>query len=205
MPTDQTKTPSQILELPPGLTLDQLQTLVNDRIQSINDAFKLYVQNPATSDVSIGGQRIISLADPKDDLDGVNLRTLKKFGGTGGQQTVTGSGAGGPYCLYLMFDGFADDGQTSNVATINRLRDGRSPVVVSMTATFAGPSDVHGMMILDGANLLTEDLVLPAGQLGPVYSSKFALTAALRIGQGVQAIVVQSGGAAQVTMELVLG
>lgn len=205
MPTDQTKTPSQILELPPGLTLDQLQTLLNDRIQSINDALKLYVQNPATSDVDLGSQRIINLADPKDDLDGVNLRSLRKFAGTGGQQTVAGSGSSGPYCLYLMFDGFPDDGQTSPIATINRLRDGRAPVIMSMTATLAGSSDVHGKLIVDGANLLTEDLVLPAGQLGPVYSSKFALTAALRIGQGVQAIVVQSGGAAQVTMELALG
>jgi hypothetical protein len=206
MPVDPSKkTPLQIQEIPAGQSPAQLQDLLNDRIRAINDALKSYVQNPALGPVDLGTQQIVNLADPKNDLDGVNLRTLKKFGGQAVQQTVTGTGSGNaPYAIYFAFDGFPDDGTLSPIATINQQRDGRSPVIVSFTCTGAGSTDVTGNMIIDGVKLLSEDLTIPAGQLGPVYSQKIALAAALRIGQGVRAEIVLSGGCAQPTLELVL-
>jgi hypothetical protein len=203
MPVDQSKKIAlEIQELPPGaVTTD----LINDRIRSLNAALAQYVQNPARGPVDLAQFQIINLADPKNDLDGVNLRTLKKFGGTGTVEQVTGTGSGsGPYALIFAFDGFPADGEISPTATINQQRDGRAPVVVSFTCTTGGASDVKGNLVLDGVNLLSEDIVIPAGQLGPVYSQKFSLSSALKIGQGLRAIITAAGSCGQPTLELVL-
>ena len=68
-----------ILELPPGLTMEQLQALLNDRIRDLNFTLSDVVESPALENVDIGTHRVINLADPSNDLDAVNLRTLKKF------------------------------------------------------------------------------------------------------------------------------
>jgi hypothetical protein len=195
----------EIQEIPAGDHGAQLQDLINDRIRSLNDALKSYLQNPALGPVDLGTQQIINLADPKNDLDGVNLRTRKKFGGQAVEQTVTGTGSGNaPYAIYFAFDGFPDDGTLSPIATINQQRDGRAPLIVSFTVTGAGLFDVKGNITIDGVDLLSEDLVIPAGELGPVYSQKIALPSLLRVGQGLRGKIVIAGGCTQPMLEVVL-
>lgn len=69
----------QILELPLNLTPAQFQTLVGDRIRDLNLLLRGVGLNPSVTDLSLGSFRITNVADPTDDLDGVNLRTLKRL------------------------------------------------------------------------------------------------------------------------------
>jgi hypothetical protein len=63
------------------MTPEQTADVLNDRIRDLNKLFQDYVFQPADNDVDLGYGRVVNLGDPKDDLDGVNLRTLRKFGG----------------------------------------------------------------------------------------------------------------------------
>lgn len=60
-----------------------------------------YLTNPATVEQDMGTQRIINLADPQNDLDAVNLRSLKKY-----QQQPGGAApvSGGPGIITFGFD-----------------------------------------------------------------------------------------------------
>lgn len=116
---------------------------------------------------------------------------------------VPGTG-NAPYALIFAFDGFPADGFTSPIATINQRRDGRRPFIVSFTCTSAGSTDVHGNILINGVNLLSSDIIIPAGQTGPIYATVFALPSTLGVGTAVQAVIVLSGGCVQPTLELVL-
>lgn len=67
-------------ELPSNLsTVADVVAAVNDRLRQLNNwLVQAFVENPALADVSLGNNRITDLADPTNDLDAVNLRTLKK-------------------------------------------------------------------------------------------------------------------------------
>src|SRR5262245_55629275 len=96
----------EIEELPPNLTPAQTVELVNDRIRQINAALRGVQQNPGVTAADIGLFRIVNLADPKDDLDGVNLRTLKRWRPIEAQQIPTAAGRGlDGYCITFVKDG----------------------------------------------------------------------------------------------------
>jgi hypothetical protein len=66
-------------EVPQNLDLQQLTTSLNGRIRDIAAALtNEVVSEPQTMDHDAGAKRITNLADPTQDLDAVNLRTLKK-------------------------------------------------------------------------------------------------------------------------------
>ena len=207
MPTDPSKRVQQILELPPGLTLDQLETTLNDRIRDINAAFGNAVQNPALGDVDLGTHEIINLADPKNDLDGVNLRTLKKYSGTAVPEQVaggTGSGVEQP-TIYFEFDSAPFDGEESPFAIIMANRDGFTPTAVSFAAVGAptsAPAQVN--LTIDDVDMLTDNLALPVGEQGAVFTSLFAKAGPLPEGTKIKAVVVIAGGSTQITIGLSL-
>ncbi len=205
MPTDPSKRVQQILELPPALTPDQLQTTLNDRIRDLNGALGNAVQNPALGQVDLGNFKIINLADPKDDLDTVNLRTLKKFAGTGVAQEVAGrsSGTENP-TIYFTFDGFPADGEESPFAIIMANRAGFSPTAIAVSAVGAPTSDCSVNLTIGGVKMLAADLVLPAGSQGPIFSSAFALGAAFPLGTLIESLVIKAGGAVQLTIGLAI-
>lgn len=201
MPTDNSKQPQQVLELPPGVnSVDELAGLVNDRIQQLNISMQRFVQNPALGAADLGLNKIVNLADPKDDLDGVNLRTLRKFGGAAAEEKVVA--AGEHPTIYFTFDGLAADGQESPFAQIMANRAGFTPTAVSVCAVTPPTSDCEINLQIEGVDMLADNLVLPAGDQGPVFTTAFALGGALPKGTLIQAIIVVSGDASQVTIGL---
>ena len=203
MPSDSTKQPLAISELPPGLTLAQLQNLMNDRIQEINLALGKVVQAPAIADVDLGTKRAINMADPTDDLDGVNLRTLKKFGGAGTTEQVQGAGGDFP-TIYFAFDGLPFDGESSPFAIIMANRAGFLPVSVSLSVVGPGNDVVAANLLIAGVPMLRNDLQLDAGAQGPVFSNAFALPGSLLLGTLIQGVITQASGSSQVTIGLAI-
>lgn len=205
MPVDPSKkAPVEILEIPAGATPAQLTDLMNDRIRSINALVKGYLQNPAIGAADLGQFQIINLADPKNDLDGVNLRTLRKFGGTGSTQQETG-GSGERPTIYFTLDGLVFDGEVSPYAIILANRVGFSLTAVGLSAVGAPTSEPLSINLqIGGTNLLGTDAQLPVGQNGPVIVKNFLNPPQLALGTLIQAIINSGGGATQVTIALSL-
>lgn len=99
-----------ILELPPSLTLDQFQQLYNDRLRDLNAALVDVVETPSERDVDLGTHRVVNVADPKDDLDAVNLRTLKRANQPAAQESKATS-----QTVSIVTD---DNGVTEEGATV---------------------------------------------------------------------------------------
>lgn len=196
-----------LLELPPGLTLAQLQTTINDRFRELNNLFDDYVFQPADADVDIGTSRIVNLADPKNDLDGVNLRTLRKFQGAPATQEVSSTGLDA-YAIAITTEGFAANGLMTPAYDVNHLREG-DMVCVSFSALTAGSvqASIINPVLINSAgvqsNILTEPLTLPIGQTAAVYSVKFALTG-LSKGMKVVNVFTQAGDAQNFTATIVV-
>lgn len=207
MPVDPAlKTPVAIQEIPSDgtRTVAQLGELLNDRIRQLNQALTKYVKQPNQAAIDLGTQQIVNLADPKNDLDGVNLRTLRKFAGAPvEQQAAKGSGFEQP-TIYFEFDGFPFDDEASPFAIIMQNRQGFTPLAISIAAVGPGVSDsVKGNLQIAGVNMLTEDIELPAGEQGPVFSTKLA-GGSLALGTLIQAIITQASGSSQVSFGLVI-
>jgi len=210
MPTDSSKQPQQILAIPGTPSGPQLVSLVNDRIDQINLAFQKFLQNPALGAADLGQQKIINLADPKDDLDGVNLRTLKKFGAVP-VDTGTGKGSGIEQpTIYFTFDGLPFDGEESPFAIIMANRDGFTPTAVSASAVGAPTSaDTQISVEVLGSDfvpveMLASNLSIPLGTHGPVFTSAFGHGGSLKKGTLLRATIVVAGGATQVTIGLAI-
>lgn len=206
MPTDPSKQPQQILAIPGTPQGAQLVALVNDRIDEINLAFAKFCQNPALGDLDLAQSKITDLADPKDDLDAVNLRTLKKFGAVPVDQgTGKGSGIEQP-TIYFTFDGLPFDGEESPFAIIMANRDGFTPTAVSASAVGAPTStdcevavEVLGSDLVP-VELLRSNLVIPRTGHGPVFTSSFARGGSFKKGTLLRATIVVAAGATQITV-----
>lgn len=211
MPNSAPKRPV-LLELPPNLSLDQFQTLMNDRIRDLNSLFSKYVFQPADADVDTGTNRIVNLADPKDDLDGVNLRTLRKFQGA---PTAIAPASAAPiegqeaYAVIFSFNGGPVGGEVSPADDVNELREG-AMILVSLSANSApstAPLIVNPSLMDSLGNLtpiLTVPLSLPIGQKTAVYSNAFAVPLAITKGMRIVNVIVQGGDAADITTTLVV-
>src|SRR4051812_28019509 len=60
-------------------TIDKLLSALNDRFRAWNEQARNIVTNPAQKDtpLDVGGNPVVNLADPRDAMDAVNLRTLR--------------------------------------------------------------------------------------------------------------------------------
>ena len=185
-----------ILELPPGLTLDQLQDLVNDRIRDINTALGLAVENPVGEDLDIGTKRIVNLADPKNDLDGVNLRTLQRRRAPDGTTTVISSRE--HYGIVFSSIGAITTGDLTAAYPVAKDRTG-TPYAVYACATDVPVSDCKLQVTQNGIAILNTPIVIPAAVPLTVKSvdlvipiQKFAELDQIRLS------VVADGGAGRV-------
>lgn len=97
-------------ELPSNLSsIAEVLAAVNQRIRDIRSTLQGYVQNPAIDNVDLGSNRIINLADPINDLDGVNYRSLKKYQQQPGGAAPVSSGPG------IITFGFDSDSTGTNI------------------------------------------------------------------------------------------
>ncbi len=66
-------------------------------------------------------------------------------------------------------------------------------------------ADLQANLVIVGkGNLLTANIVLPVGSIGPTYSTALALPGAFATGTLVQGVIITAGGASQVTIALSL-
>lgn len=209
MGNDQKPIYPQLLELPPNLTAAQFQQLVADRIRDLNLLIQQFAINPGVVDLSMGSFRITNLADPTDDLDAVNLRTLRR--GAAGTVTtpVTSSGAGGAYAIVSEFSTTLGDGDVAPAYVVGMDRVG-SPEETWIYAESAPltPCAINWQVQLGGSGafqtLLSADLVLPAGSLGPVFSTALALRGVFPHGTVVKMVATTGGAAGGVSMAVVI-
>ncbi len=173
-----------VTRVSPGVSRDRVPVLAGrcDPLveRAIRDLYlRFYKFNPV--------QNITQLANPT--AAPVQLTKLK------------GTGA---YTIVFTIDGLVGDDQKTPSFTVNKLRDGFTPLVASLTADFAPGTDLAVNFLLDGVAMLSSDLTLPAGQLGPVTSSSFALSGKIGAGSKVRLHIVSGGGAGQVVGEVVM-
>jgi hypothetical protein len=202
----------QVLELPPNQTLQQLQTLINDRLRDLNLILNGLMSNPADADLDMAQFLIHNLADPVADLDGVNLRTLKR-GTTApaaiAPTTAATSTSGGAYTIVSEAAATLGDGDVSPAYVVGLDRVG-SPEEVWIYAESAPLSGcaINWQVQLGGAGafqaLLSADLVLPIGSLGPVFSTAFALKAQFPHGTVVKMVATSGGSAGLVSAGVVM-
>lgn len=192
--------PQQIDDLPPGLTIATLQATLNDRIKVLNLILNGLMTNPADADLDMASFLIHNLADPVGDLDGVNLRTLRRMGSQTIAAPVATSRGLDALAIVSEAPGVLADGDVTPVYVVGRNRTG-IPSEVWLYALVAPTTNcaINWRLQLAGVGafqpLLTSDLVLPAGSLGPVFASNFAFKGVLTHGTVVQ-MVTTSGGAA---------
>ena len=114
---------------------------------------------------------------------------------------VLGTGA---YTIVFTIDGLVGDDQLTPSFTVNQLRSGFSPVVVSLTADFAPNGTLSVNFTKNGMTLLSSDITIPTGQTGPAFSTSFALAGAFNQGDKIRMKINSGAGAAQVVGEIVV-
>jgi hypothetical protein len=190
-------TATGILEIPalPAPTIAQLVGLLNDRIRDLNTLVAALQSNPATAILDMGTNRIINVADPKNDLDAVNLRTLKhpKTAAIGQQQQTGGLDS---YAIVFSNNGNLSNGAQAPGYPVQTARIGNI-IAVGVMAIQAPTSNYSGnvQVQLPGGiitSVLSTNIILPAGQLGPVYS--MAIAYAPRMPQGTRVTVLNTLG-----------
>lgn len=192
----------QLLELPPGLTTAQAIALIGDRIRDLNLLIQQFAINPGVVDLSMGSFRITNLADPTDDLDAVNLRTLRRGAGApvSTTSTTTAAASSGAYTIVTEGATTLGDGDVAPAYIV-----GADRIAAPEEAWFYAESAplvdaaINWQVQLGGtgafAALLASDLVLPAGSLGPVFSTDFSLRATFPHGTVVKMVVTTGGSA----------
>lgn len=109
------------------------------------------------------------------------------------------------YTIVFTIDGLVGDDQITPYFTDLLLRDGYAPYVASVTAVFPpGGDGLKVNFLLEGADMLGTELVLPSGQNGPVTTQAFALAGQVPVNQKFQFHIVEGGGAGQVTGQIVM-
>lgn len=202
----------EILELPPNLTPAQFQTLVNDRIRDLNILLRGVAYNPALTDLAMANFRITGLADPTDDLDAVNLRTLRRQGVPATQQqavaATTASGTGA-YTIVSESNGPLNDGDIALAYVVGLDRVG-TPEEVWLYSETPPTTDcaINWQVQISGggpfANLLSADLVLPGGHNGPVFSTAFALHGPFPRATVIKVVATTGGQATKASMGLTI-
>lgn len=219
--------PVQILDIPPGLSIAQLESVLNDRIKNLNLILNGVMSNPATGDLDMATGSTVpasihNLADPTQDLDAVNYRTLKRFPPGGGSSIVTQ----GTKAYAAVFDKTAAlvDGEEIPAYIVGVNRDGspkeawlysREPAPSDVKINFAvfvpGQKDPAPTVLLinpKAAKGTQKDLLLPAGQTGPVFFDidefdDFAVKVFPK-GTALYPLIVQGSAATLCSMGLVI-
>lgn len=196
-----------LAELPPNLTLAQLQALLNDRIRDVNDILTGAVSNPSEADVDLGAHRIVNLADPRDDLDAVTFRMLKRFGAGSSSAQVIDAGKDA-YAIVFCKDGVLSVPELTPAYIVGKDRTGVIEEV-GLYATVAPTTDVLQMnatvtRVATVSTVLTADIIFPIAGIVPVYSTAIHFTSPLKHGDVVQPTIITGGQAELATMIVVV-
>lgn len=201
-----------ILEIDPGITtVPGLISVINDRVRDLGEDLKILVANPATSDVDLGNFQIHNLGDPSNDLDAVNLRTLRKqpTGDATQQATVSGLDA---YTVVFTKDGFPTDGEAAPSFTVDKAREGtalrawfrcKGPPTSDATFNFkvTEPKGVEA----DAKTVLSADVVIPAGSVRTIFSEKILYKKRMITDSVVDIVIVVAGGCSMLSAGLIVG
>jgi hypothetical protein len=189
-----------LVELPPDTTPDKLTAAINDRIRQLQQILTDVLTNPMGADLDMGKFRIVSLSDPKDDLDGVNLRTLKRFQGDNNPPDTTANARGGKFVIVFSSDDVVEAGQeiADYVFATGRLGKIIQGKLYARSAPKGGPLTVR--LSHNGA-VTGASVSLPDGTNGPVAVDLSLPTA---VNDRVHPVITSANGAALVTFELVV-
>ncbi len=203
MPNGPNPSYPQVLEIPPGLTPAQFQLIVSDRIRDLNLLLKGVAFNPGLIDLSMGSFRITNLADPTDDLDAVNLRTLRRGASAPVAQATTASSGLDAYTIVFNVPGFLGPDELIPAFVVGRDRVGRP--AEAWVYALGPPASVGAAFNVtkNGVNLLASDLALPVGANGPAFSTSIVGGVAFAHGD-VIALVPESGSASGISFGLIV-
>ena len=210
MPANDTR-PVEIVEIPVVDDLGALVQVLNERFRDLGIQMRGLVSNPARADVDLGTKRIANLADPSQDLDAVNLRTLKRLKpGTTVQNITEGGATVTPRTYFAVIftkDGFVADGEYTPYYTVFDERKA-TPIAVVLSASVAPPAaplKVNWRVTKPGelaGDLLTLPLELAVGESGPLFQRTLALTEELPEGTTIDMLVIAGGDAEKVTGQI---
>jgi len=177
-------------------------------VQKLNDLGRnLAKSSQRTEAMDLGGHRVSSVADPGAPTDAVNLRTLKKHIDSLTHEQVRRSppsaaaATGSIYSIVFSSIGMLVSGQLSAPYIIMPSREGM-PVAVKLAATSTGTADCHMQVARNGTAILASDLVLPAGQHGPVTTTVFVPSPGFHLNDQITPVVLTAGGVGYVTIEV---
>lgn len=207
----------QVLELPYGLEGSELIRILNERLRDIQEIFKAFAQNPTNEDLDIANGRILNLGDPKNDLDGVNLRTLRRFKGEAEQLEESVAVERQAYTAVFTKDGAVATDERSPSFTVNELRQG-TPESCSLTCELA-PSltalqinwqvsipipDTDPPSYNPPENLLDDPLEIPIGEVGAVFTDDIGFSDFWTKGTKIRMVILNAASAQQVVGEIVV-
>lgn len=223
MPVDpsQKKAPTlQITQLPLVASVAALVTALNIRFREATTSFRSVLTNPAREEETwnLSYNRIENAGDPRNDLDVVNLRTLRKYISpqqvTQAQETSTTPEVQAitAYTMVFTKDGLVNDNEKSPSFTVNELRTG-TIFAASLTAEIAPSVEALKVNFLvsipgddDDKKLFLDDheITLEIGAKGPSHSVEFQIAKTLPKDTKVRMLIVKAGLSEQVVGELVI-
>lgn len=201
-----------ILEISPApATQAELVAQLNDRIRDLGEDLKILVASPSTFELDMGAHKIVNVTDPSNDLDVVNLRTLKKFGSEEPDQ-LQKKPTLDAYTIVFTKDGNPDTLEDAPSFTVDEGREGvplrvwfrykGAPVTdASFNMKITEPKKVEA----DAITLLSEDVVIPAGTVRTVFSKKLAYRKRMAKDTIVDIVIVASGGGSLLSAGLIVG
>lgn len=206
-----------IQDIPLDATPEQFAGLVNNRFLNLQGAINEHlVRQESEDDVDIGGNRVVNVGDPVNDLDVVNLRTLKKVA-TAPKKEDSVQPKANPdvvdqhFAIYFTKDGFVADDEESPYATIDEHREGYpiSALITSKTAPASETLKVNFKVLrvdqVDTEDLIEIPLEIAIDAKGPTFSDLgLKITEKLAKGTILYMKIVKGGDAQQVVGQITM-
>ena len=182
-----------------------IETLRKHIVVNLNNlSLRIAQQDNRTAAMSMGGNRLTDVPDPSNNLDAVNLRTLRKYlqgishpheKESGADYTIvwstngTASGTAPPYIVTRKPGKLV-------VAKAYALNTGASATAVNIWYTAQGTGTP--------TKILQNDLVLPGSKNGPVSTTAFTLPVGVSVNDVLYAVISTAGGASNYSVELLI-
>lgn len=204
----------EIQDVPSDTPPERLPEVINSRFRRLKTDLVKFVMQGSRVAVDVGRQRIIHVADPKNDEDAVNLRTLKRsvapIRHVEDQPAKKTVAAVQPYSMVFTKDGFVNDDEESPFFGVDDGNQGSiaSVLVAARVAPSTGPLKVNWRVQrpgeLEASDLLVLPLTLEVDSKGPEFGTEIAIRDALPKGTLVYMVIVEGGSAEQVTGQVFL-
>jgi hypothetical protein len=187
------------IAIQPGRPEDERRQ-VSQRLNSIGQ--KLAQSDHRTADMHMGGNRVTEVADPGNPTDAVNLRYLKKkLDDIGNTQQFRQKRV--PYSIVFSNLGALVAGQLSAPYIMMPGKAGSPNYVLAATIpTGVGANACQLQIAQNGTNILSADLIIPAGSQGPITVTNFNAGVIFNVGDLITPVVNAAGGFAYVTIQM---